>query len=1210
MEGSAIAHNLANGEKRTSDVEAGKVQHFSDLHLRREVLGGLTANNFKTPTKIQAAAIPMALTGMDLLVQSKSGTGKTLIYVVAALQTCHPTSRPKPEVLIILPTRELAIQVHDTFHYLARNKMRTLGVNSFIGGTDVTKDRDKLRHCHVVIGTPGRLLQLHEKGVLNTSHVKLLVLDEADQLYMTESLQKTVNALIAVLPLQRQIIACSATFDQNLDEKIAKMMEKPILISNSERATVLLGIRQFVYELPQQVNNMLEMRLKLEALKKIFAQLNYEQAVLFSNSKMRADSYCNYLNAGEIPCMLLSGDLSQQERSEVFEGYRNFSVRTVVATDLIARGVDSHHANLVINLDPPDNHVTYLHRTGRAGRFGSKAIAITFISSPQQSENFKKILAKAGTGMSVLQFPTEGPPSKDFNYFEFDAYQFPYYFKSKANEQDDNELNQIKKPKSTKLAKQIANEKADKVATDVSPVTQEENEVKDKQGDKDPQPQIDVPKVEESAAPQAKEDAINKEALSPAPVEDEKPTNLQFDIITYPPVEETNQPFEVLHIARTSDEILSPNDEKPSTSSAAKKKEKQRRKSEKQKSSKSNLSPLSKPNISPCLRAAQPRASTDNKENRPENGVCSSTDKPLETNQTIMEVEDSPQTSQTPTDVSQEPTQTPTDVSQEPTQLTGSSAGAETTAENPLQSRQRGMEVEESPQTSQTPSDGSQEPTQSTGCSAETHPGPPVNSINTKTYCLAVPGTDNSSTTLQPHVLSNTVDDASSIVSDSLECGYASDGSYVSQYSESDGQIIWQRYRARRQVLKRRRRSLKPRSWYHKCSSFVRLHPAFRSVKRPGIESLLPILAHNEFLMKFENRESIIRRLNDYKKRFKVKNESDWLDELYKTAMEVYSTDYGNATEQDKSEKPQQQQQKPQQPPPALGKLSVHVAHQMDIPAVAAAAPVAAADPDDVADDEATSSESALTSEEGEAFEEMSSPSSGFGESTEESASSGIETSVYDPSGSSDPQDNEDDDDDEDAEDDVDEDSEDDVDEEEEEEEEDALSNVSVAGSSSFSSVTSFEMRHARFKLVRRSSNPSNSSHESSTSDESEGHGVSDVGHNESGTKKAKGTTNDPKAAETKDPDGSDESSASGEAEDSSAPEAEASEHPNFDHMNRAMQLWEETFNRQYQIIANHVVAHMSQYQDIHRPSESQSCNKRDFGGMQPEDQPALNGNT
>ncbi|EDW33488.1 GL15598 [Drosophila persimilis] len=1104
MEG-AIAHNLANGQNRTSDVEAGQMKHFSALHLRRQVMRGLAAENFRTPTKIQAAAIPIALTGMDLLVQSKSGTGKTLIYVVTALQMCS-LSTQHPEVLVILPTRELALQVHDTFRFLGE-KLRSFKVSSFMGGTDVTRDREKLRNCHVAIGTPGRLLQLHEKGVLNMSMVKLLVLDEADQLYVTASLQKTVNALIAVLPLQRQVIACSATFDQNLDEKIAKMMEKPVLISNSERATVLLGIRQFVYELPEQVNNLLEMRLKLEALKKIFAQLNYEQAVLFSNSKMRADSYCSYLNAGKIPCALLSGDLAQENRSKVFEGYRNFSVRTIVATDLIARGVDSHHANLVINLDPPTDHITYLHRIGRAGRFGSKAIAITFISSAKQSENFKKILAKAGTGMSVLQFPTEGPPAKDFNYFEFDAYQFPYYFKTEACEQDNNELNRIIKPKFyEQLAIKIAEENAEQ-ATDGTPVEEKTQ---------DPMEQIIEPKVEETAS-QAKEEFVQPEVLSPAQVAEEKPTNLQFEILTYPPMEEannnpledTNRAFEVLSLPEPVEEIPALNEEKPSTSSAAKKKEKQRRTSETQKAVKAPVEP-------------QP-GFADNKENRPLNGVETATESRSGSNQTVMAVDGSPQTSKTISDG---------------------------TAKRP---ESQPMAIgEDSPQTSQTPTEASQEPTQSTGCSVETHPGPPVNSINTKTYCLVVPATENSSTTLQPHVLSNTVDDASSIVSDSLECGYASDASYVSHYTESDGQIIWQRFRARQRLLKRRRRSPKAHRWHQKFSTFLRVQPAFRSGRKPGIDSLLPVLAHHQLLTKFENRESIIKRLNAYKTIFKVKNESRWLDALYRTAMEVYYTNYGPAAEQ--------------QPPPGLAKLSVHVAHQMDIPAAAAPpAAVVVVEVENEADDEADSSESALSSGDDEVFEETSSPSSGFGESTEESASSGIETSVYDPSGSSNAHDNDDDDDDEeDYDNEEDYDDEEDEEEEEEEEEDDAFSNTG-------STDNSFVMRNVRHRPTKRAASDRTASSSSHESNAGRGHISPDRTNANDACSAPK--TDESIAAET------DESIAP-ETDESSDREDRESVQPDVAQINRAKKLWEETFNRQYLIIANHVANHMAQFQD------------------------------
>ncbi|XP_034140325.1 uncharacterized protein LOC117591251 isoform X1 [Drosophila guanche] len=192
--------------------------------------------------------------------------------------------------------------------------------------------------------------------------------------------------------------------------------------------------------------------------------------------------------------------------------------------------------------------------------------------------------------------------------------------------------------------------------------------------------------------------------------------------------------------------------------------------------------------------------------------------------------------------------QTPKDVSQAPTHLSVSSAIAETTGELPLETHQTFMEVEDSPQISQTPTYVSQEPKPT--YPAATHPIPPANSINKKTYCLVVPDMDNSSITLQPHVLSNTVGRCQQHCVGQPGGGYGSDTSYVSHYTDSDGQIIWQRYSARQQVLKRRRRSLKTRPWYHKCSTFVRLHKSLKSVKRPGVESLLPVLAHHQFPLK------------------------------------------------------------------------------------------------------------------------------------------------------------------------------------------------------------------------------------------------------------------------------------------------------------------------------------------------------------------------
>lgn len=256
--------------------------------------------------------------------QSKSGTGKTLIYVLAALQKMDK-SVPSPQALIIVPTRELAIQVEDTVNGLTnnmRNKSAYLGV-SFIGGTDVKRDRMRMARGRIVVGTPGRLLHLIQNNVFNTSAIKLLVLDEADQLYCTDSLQKDVQTLVASLQPGSQIIACSATYPNDLDERLAKLMNKPVLVSNSERATVLLGVRQFVYELPAQANSMQEIMAKLEALQKIFAKVSYEQAILFASSQSRADSFRNYLQRNGIECDLMSGAMKQSERLVTFQVHQS-----------------------------------------------------------------------------------------------------------------------------------------------------------------------------------------------------------------------------------------------------------------------------------------------------------------------------------------------------------------------------------------------------------------------------------------------------------------------------------------------------------------------------------------------------------------------------------------------------------------------------------------------------------------------------------------------------------------------------------------------------------------------------------------------------------------------------------------------------------------------------------------------------------------------
>ncbi|KAH8297649.1 hypothetical protein KR054_004774 [Drosophila jambulina] len=884
-----LAHNLATGERRTTDVAPGKVKTFSELNLRHEIVLGLQRRNFLTPTMIQAAAIPIALSRKDMLVQSKSGTGKTLIYAIAALQGLN-SSIKTPQALVVVPTRELAVQVKETFCYVGEF-LPNLRVSYFIGGTDVITDRKYMKNCRIVIGTPGRLLHLHKNNVLCLSNMNLLVLDEADQLYQQEGLHRHINELVTKMPRKMQKIACSATYEGNLDELLAKSMDKPVLISNSERATVLLGIRQFVYELPRQINSLEQMNCKLDAVMKIFDLVPYEQVVLFASSRMRADSFRSYLKSRGVECHLISGAMSQTERSEVFDCYRFFRMRTLVATDVFARGVDSPHTNLIVNLDLPTDNVDYLHRIGRAGRFGSKGIAITLVCENEESDKFKGILRKAHTGKSVLEFPKEA--DKGFDFWNFASYDFPYYIKEEENqllqEFPNKEDATNDKAGDASLRNESLKEEKTLVVGDSSKKIEALKEVETLPDKNDLKNASNM--LENGAAEEQKE-VVNNDTQ-------------QFNSIL---VENAFKPI------------------KPDKSSV-----------KELILGKDSLKEQPPPIIKVTKLEMESTENTENnKENFPE--CCCLNNKSTRNPEEYTSPELTP-SSLTPLDLTQEHTLTP--------------------------------------------------------------PAPPVNSINNKTYCLAAP-TATSSLTLQAMVISNTVDDASSISSDG-SMGSRSE-SLSSLYSNTDVKEMWNKYLTIQRRLQRSAKIQTPMVMYN-WSTYTPVSRVKRKrevkIQTPKLkwsiyktkmyeDSVCLFLEQKYFRLieKLEHSETIVKRLLRYTKRRKMSNLEGnlFLKLLYDAYSETFGFKYISEPKKPKENEPQ-------------NKLSVRVAHRMNIPPV----PVAAGE------DPATGSEANEASQHSEDFtddeddyeeveeedEEEGNSSSGFVESNE-SASSGIDTSEYD----------------------------------------------------------------------------------------------------------------------------------------------------------------------------------------------------------------------
>ncbi|EDS39396.1 DEAD-box ATP-dependent RNA helicase 8 [Culex quinquefasciatus] len=359
-------HNLQDERVRTEDVEFDRSLRFEQMFLSEAVVRGLSRNNFVMPSPIQARAIPLGKLGLDLLVQAKSGTGKTLVFSVLILEGHNPDV-PFPQSLVVVPTREIAVQIEQVLNRIAYS-MANFRAKSFIGGLDIVQDRKNLQNCTAVVGTPGRIWHLIKSGVLNMSHIKMLVLDEADSL-IAGTLQSDVDQIIKAVPKKRQTLVCSATFYKNRDRELLKYMKEQFIgVTPKKEVPVLHGIRQFVRELPEAKDNIKEMMAKIHELDSIFKKLPFSQCLLFTNSQTKAESYSSQLTRIGWPTEVIRGGQEQRVRLKTVENLKQFRCRILSATDVIARGIDAENVNLVINVDVPVDNMVYLHRIGRGGR--------------------------------------------------------------------------------------------------------------------------------------------------------------------------------------------------------------------------------------------------------------------------------------------------------------------------------------------------------------------------------------------------------------------------------------------------------------------------------------------------------------------------------------------------------------------------------------------------------------------------------------------------------------------------------------------------------------------------------------------------------------------------------------------------------------------------------------------------------------------------
>ena len=351
---------------------------FDELNLNENLLKGIYLYGFTKPSHIQIKGIQSINSGKDCLLQSQSGTGKTATYLLGVLNKIDVkiSDISKCQSIVIVPTRELADQVYNVAVNLA--KFTEIKIIKCVGGTDMTENRDNIKKSHLIIGTEGRILHMIKEKRFNIHGIKLMVLDEVDEMF-TDDVNINIDYIFEKVPSNMQCCMISATMSQNVFNISKKYMHDPIkvLLKNSEVVVDLIS--QFYLNVENE-------ELKFDTLMDLYSLISTYQAIIFCNTIRKVDYIKENLEKNNFEITCIHGKMTQEERDEIIKQFRDGKTRILLTTDLLARGIDIPQVNLVINYDIPINKETYIHRIGRCGRFDKKGISITMIKMDDPSD--------------------------------------------------------------------------------------------------------------------------------------------------------------------------------------------------------------------------------------------------------------------------------------------------------------------------------------------------------------------------------------------------------------------------------------------------------------------------------------------------------------------------------------------------------------------------------------------------------------------------------------------------------------------------------------------------------------------------------------------------------------------------------------------------------------------------------------------------------
>jgi translation initiation factor 4A len=359
-------------EKQTEDNTDFSFNVWEDLEISEELLRGIFSYGFEKPSPIQMKAIKPIMMKRDVLAQAQSGTGKTATFSIGALSRVVIKDN-FTQVLIMSPTHELTSQISDVISGLGTS-IEGLRIKTIIGGSSIDADAAEMRKSppHIIVGTPGRVSDMLRRRYINGKKLKLMVLDEADEM-LSSGFKEQVYNIFQYLNSDIQIALFSATIPNEMIPLTEKFMRNPVKISVKVEQLTLEGIKQYYVGLDDDVQ-------KYDTLKDIYNRMSFNQCIIYCNSVRRVQDLYEAMKQDNFPVCCIHSNMDKTERNQAFRDFRKGVSRVLISSNVTARGIDIQQVSVVINFDIPRNVHTYLHRIGRSGRWGRKGTGINFVT--------------------------------------------------------------------------------------------------------------------------------------------------------------------------------------------------------------------------------------------------------------------------------------------------------------------------------------------------------------------------------------------------------------------------------------------------------------------------------------------------------------------------------------------------------------------------------------------------------------------------------------------------------------------------------------------------------------------------------------------------------------------------------------------------------------------------------------------------------------